>query len=69
MLLGGNGRVVWSEKTVPSGIVALLVASGAALDGSSSIGFAQAAYGRRGGSVSVSCWALSASRFWLIHVR
>jgi drug/metabolite transporter (DMT)-like permease len=27
LLLGGNGAVVWSEKTVPSGIVALLVAS------------------------------------------
>lgn len=27
LLLGGNGAVVWSEKTVPSGIVALLVAT------------------------------------------
>ncbi|HKQ50707.1 MAG TPA: drug/metabolite exporter YedA [Phycisphaerae bacterium] len=27
LLLGGNGAVVWSEKTVPSGVVALLVAS------------------------------------------
>ncbi len=27
LLLGGNGAVVWSEKTVPSGVVALLVAT------------------------------------------
>jgi len=27
LLLGGNGGVVWAERTVPSGVVALLVAS------------------------------------------